>query len=72
MLTHHVRASGPNKPSGKIQREGSIHISNLMYYVEKLKKPVRIKQKVLSDGAKVRGYIDPKSKEFVQISDEAK
>lgn len=72
MMTHHVRAAGPNKPSGKLQREGSIHVSNLMYFVEKLKRPVRLKHKLLADGKKVRGYLDPKSKEFVQITEGAK
>jgi len=67
MITRHQRAKGPSSPAGKVQREGSIHISNVMYYVEKLKKPVRIKHKILADGKKVRGYIDAQSKEFVQI-----
>lgn len=67
LITRHERAKGPNSPAGKVQREGSIHISNVMYYVEKIKRPVRIKHKVLADGKKVRGYISPESKEFVQI-----
>ncbi len=67
MITRHERAKGPNAPAGKVQREGSVHISNVLYYVEKLKKPVRLKHKVLADGKKVRGYINPETKEFVQI-----
>lgn len=67
LFTKHQRAAGPDKPAGKIQREGSIHVSNLLYYVEKLKRPVRLKHKVLGDGRKVRGYTDLTSKEFVQI-----
>ena len=67
MVTRHLRAQGPSKPAGKIQKEASIHVSNVMFYVEKLKKPVRIRHKKLADGKKVRGYLDPKSKEFVQI-----
>jgi ribosomal protein L24 len=47
--------------------EGGMHISNVLFYVEKLKKPVRLKHKILEDGKKVRGYIDPTSKSFVQI-----
>lgn len=66
-ITRHQRQTGPNQPSGKISKEGSIHISNLMYYVEKIKRPVRLKHKTLADGKKVRGYLDTKSKEFVQI-----
>jgi large subunit ribosomal protein L24 len=67
LYTKHQRATGPEKPAGKIQREGSIHVSNLLYYVEKLKKPVRLKHKTLADGRKVRGYTDRTSKEFVEI-----
>ena len=67
MITRHQRASGPNTPSGKIQREGTVHLSNVMYYAEKLKKPVRVKHKFLGDGKKVRGYINPTTKEFTQI-----
>ena len=66
-VTRHQRQLGPNKPSGKVVKEASIHVSNVMYFVEKLKRPVRLKHKTLSDGRKVRGYTDPKSKEFVQL-----
>ena len=66
-FTKHQRATRPGAPSGKIQKEGSIHVSNVMYYVEKLKKPVRLKTSSLADGRKVRGYSDPETKQFVQI-----
>lgn len=72
LVTRHQRATGPDKPAGKIKKEASIHVSNVMYYVEKLKKAVRVRYNVLSDGKKVRGYYAPKgkegsAKEFVQI-----
>ena len=67
MVTRHQRASNSNDAAGKIEKEGSIHISNLMYYHEELKKPVRIKQNVLEDGRKVRGFTHPESKKFEQI-----
>lgn len=72
MVTRHLRAQAANKPSGKIQKEASIHVSNVMYYAEKLKVPVRIRMKTLADGKKVRGYFNPESKgkknrEFIQI-----
>ena len=67
MMTRHKRQSAPGKSSGKIQKEGSIHVSKVRYYVEKIKKPVRLRHQFLADGSKVRGYIDPTSKEFVQI-----
>jgi len=67
MVTRHQRATGPDKPAGKIQKEAPIHISNVMYYAEKIKRPVRIKHNVRADGKKVRGYIDSKTKQFEQI-----
>ena len=67
MVTRHTRPTTPDKPSGKIQREAALHISNVMYYVEKLKCGVRLRVKTLADDKKVRGYIDPKTKNFVQL-----
>ena len=66
-MTRHQKQLGPNKPAGKFPREASVHISNVMYYAEKIKKPVRLKKSYLADGKKVRGYINPTTKEFVQI-----
>lgn len=63
----HQKATGPDKPGGKISKEMSLHISNVMYYVEKLKRPVRLCHKILADGKKVRGYRDPEKRDFVQI-----
>jgi large subunit ribosomal protein L24 len=67
VVTRHTKATAPNRPQGKVPKEAPIHVSNLMYYVEKYKKGVRIKHRVLEDGRKVRGYLNPESKEFVQI-----
>ena len=67
LITKHQRQTGPKTSSGKIQKEAAIHISNVMYYVEKLKRPARLKHSFLADGTKVRGYVDPETKEFVQI-----
>lgn len=69
LVTRHQRAKGPGKPSGKIQKEAPLHVSKLMYYVEKIKRPVRLKSKTLTDGKKVRGYKDAKSGEFVQLAE---
>ncbi|MFN8390900.1 MAG: 50S ribosomal protein L24 [Bdellovibrionota bacterium] len=66
-IKRHKRAMSPNESAGIIQKEGSVHISNVMYYVESLKRPVRIKFKKLDDGRKVRGYLHPKSQKFEQI-----
>ena len=67
LYTKHKKAVAPGEESGKIQVERPMHISNVMYYVEKLKKPVRLVKNTLADGKKVRGYKDPSSKKFVQI-----
>ena len=67
IVVKHKRQAGPGKAAGKVEKEGPIHVSNVMYYVEKLKKPVRLRHNVLEDGKKVRGYINPETKEFVQV-----
>ena len=66
-VTKHKRATSPQDSSGKIQVPAPIHISNVMYYAEKIAKPVRLTFGELSDGKKVRGYMDPEKKEFVQL-----
>jgi large subunit ribosomal protein L24 len=67
LFVRHKKAQGPGQEGGKIQVEKSVHISNVMYYVEKLKKPVRLTRSTLKDGTRVRGYKDPTSKKFVQL-----
>jgi large subunit ribosomal protein L24 len=68
MMTKHQRAQGPDKPAGKIQKEASLHVSNVMFFVEKLKRPVRLKSKILADGKKVRGFLNPETKSFEEIA----
>ena len=65
-VTKHQRATSMNDKGGKVQKEASIHISNVMFYAEKAKSAVRLCSSLV-DGKKVRGYKDPKTKEFVQI-----
>lgn len=67
VMVRHQRPTAPNKPSGKISKEMSIHVSNVMYYPEKAKRPVRLRSSFLEDGRKVRGYVDKETKEFIQI-----
>lgn len=67
LVTDHQRATGPDKPGGQIKREAPLHVSNVMFYAEKIKRPVRLKHKTLADGKKVRGYIDTKTKQFEQV-----
>lgn len=67
LIKKRKRAKTSNETSAVITTEGSVHISNVMYYSETLKKPVRIKKKILADGRKVRGYMNPETKKFEQI-----
>jgi len=67
MVSRHKRATSSMESGGKIAKEGSIHISNVMYYHSELKKPVRLKVNTLDDGRKVRGFVNPETKKFEQI-----
>lgn len=69
LVVRHTRARGPNQQSGKVQKEAPIHVSRLMYFVEKAKRPVRLRSNVLEDGTKVRGYRNKGEKTFVQLAD---
>jgi large subunit ribosomal protein L24 len=68
MIKRHKRAVRPGDASGVIQKEGSLHLSNVMYYSETLKKPVRLRSQKLEDGKKVRGFTHPEKKTFEQIA----
>ncbi len=67
LYTKHKKALAPGQESGKVQVERPVHISNVMFYADKLKKPVRLVKSLSADGKRVRGYTDPKTKKFVQI-----
>ncbi len=66
-IKRHKRKTSPTDVGGVIQKEGSVHISNVMYYVADLKRPVRLHTKSMENGRKVRGYMHPESKAFEQI-----
>ena len=67
IFVRHKRASAPGEQGGKTSVEKSVHISNVMYYVESLKRPVRLVKTVSADGKRVRGYNDPKTDKLVQL-----
>ncbi len=67
-VKRHQKARNAQESSGVITKEAGIHISNVMYYVDDLKRPVRLRSKVLDDGKKVRGYTHPETKKFEQIA----
>ena len=53
IVKRHTRARG-NEPGGIVEKEAPVHISNVMVYCEKCKKPVRTRATVLEDGKKAR------------------
>ena len=54
MVKRHTRPGGKNAQGGIIEKEASIHISNLMLVCNKCAEPTRIGKRVLEDGSKVR------------------
>ena len=55
LVTHHVKRDQQRGVEGSLKKkEASVHLSNLAYYDEKSKKPVKIGFKLLSDGSKIR------------------
>jgi large subunit ribosomal protein L24 len=52
-VKRHVRARG-NEPGGIVEKEAPIHISNVMVYCAKCRKPVRTRINMLEDGKKAR------------------
>jgi len=53
MIKRHTRPSAGN-PGGIVEKEASIHVSNVAYIDPKTSKPTRIGYKTLEDGRKVR------------------
>jgi large subunit ribosomal protein L24 len=53
MVKRHVKPSQKSK-GGIMEKESSIHVSNVMIYCEKCSKAVRVGKKILEDGKKVR------------------
>lgn len=53
MVKRHTKP-GPTHSGGIIEKESSIHVSNLMLICPKCTDPVRISKKTLEDGTKVR------------------
>jgi large subunit ribosomal protein L24 len=64
-IKRHKRASNSQEESGIVVKEGSVAISNVMYYSEAHKRPFRLKVQIGENGKKVRGFINPDDKQFV-------
>jgi large subunit ribosomal protein L24 len=54
MVKRHTRARGPQQQAGILEKEASIHLSNLMVMCDKCNAPVRVGRRILPDGDKVR------------------
>jgi large subunit ribosomal protein L24 len=54
MIKKHQRPTQKVRQGGIIEREGSIHLSNVMLVDPNSDKPTRVGMKALSDGKKVR------------------
>ena len=53
-IKKHQKPSGAQKQGGIIEREGPVHLSNVMLFCEKCGKGVRIRRQRLEDGNAVR------------------
>ena len=50
----HTKASGVGQPGGIIEREATIHLSNIALIDPKTDKPTRVSFRVLDNGVKTR------------------
>jgi large subunit ribosomal protein L24 len=54
MIKRHTRATQQGQQGGIIEREGTIHISNVMLLCTRCDRGVRVGHRILPDGKKVR------------------
>ena len=54
MVKRHTKARGPQSAQGIVEKEASIHLSNLMIMCDKCNAPVRMGKRLLEDGRSVR------------------
>jgi large subunit ribosomal protein L24 len=54
MVKRHTKPRGPQQPGGIVEKEASIHASNIMIMCDKCNAPVRVGRKILGDGKKIR------------------
>ena len=54
VIKRHARPSQKNPSGGIIEKEAGIHISNLMLYCAKCKRPSRVGRKRLAGGERIR------------------
>ena len=54
LVKRHQKPRGPQSPSGIVEKEAPIHLSNLMIMCDKCNAPVRMGKRLLEDGRSVR------------------
>ena len=54
LVKRHSKPKGPQQPGGIVEKEAAIHASNIMIMCDKCIAPVRVGQKLLADGNKIR------------------
>jgi len=54
LVKRHSKPRGPQQPGGIVEKEASIHASNIMIMCDKCNAPVRIGHKQLGGGKKIR------------------
>jgi large subunit ribosomal protein L24 len=54
LVKRHQKPRGPQSPSGIVEKEAPIHLSNLMIMCDKCNAPVRMGKRHLEDGRSVR------------------
>ena len=54
LVKRHTKPRGPQQPGGILEKEASIHVSNLILMCDRCNAPIRFGHKVLGDGKKVR------------------
>ena len=56
MVKRHQKPRGPQQQGGVVEKEASIHISNVMIMDEKANAPSRLGARTLDDGSRVRVF----------------
>ncbi len=56
LIKRHTKPSSSNQQGGIVEKEASIHISNIMPWCESAGRPSGIVMKTLDDGTRVRAY----------------
>ena len=54
IIKRHTKPNQQNRQGGILEREGSIHLSNVMVYCPTCQKPSRVGTKVMPDGTRTR------------------